>query len=50
MFSYMKQGSAFYKSVVSLAIPMVLQNMVTASLGLLDTFMVGLLEIGRAHV
>ena len=43
MFSYMKQGSAFYKSVVSLAIPMVLQNMVTASLGLLDTFMVGLL-------
>lgn len=43
MFSYMKQGKQFYKEVAMLAIPMVLQNMVTTSLGLLDSFMVGLL-------
>lgn len=43
MFSYMNQGKKFYKEVAMLAIPMVLQNMVTASLGMLDSFMVGLL-------
>ena len=43
MFSYMNQGKQFYKEVAMLAIPMVLQNMVTTSLGLLDSFMVGLL-------
>ena len=43
MFSYMNQGKKFYKEVAMLAIPMVLQNMVTTSLGLLDSFMVGLL-------
>ena len=43
MFSYMNQGKKFYREVAMLAIPMVLQNMVTTSLGLLDSFMVGLL-------
>jgi len=39
----MRRGPAFYRNVASLAIPMILQNLVTSSLGLLDTFMVGLL-------
>ena len=43
MFSYMRRGKAFYKDVVTLAIPIILQNLITNSLGLLDTFMVGLL-------
>ena len=43
MFSYMRQGRQFYRTVVALTVPMVLQNLVTNSLGLLDTFMVGLL-------
>lgn len=43
MFSYMNRGSAFYRNVVALAIPMVLQNLITSSLGLLDTLMVGML-------
>ena len=43
MFSYMKQGRQFYRTVFSLAIPMILQNLITTSLGMLDTFMVGLL-------
>ncbi len=43
MFSYMRQSKKFYREVVMLAVPMVLQNMVTASLGMLDSFMVGLL-------
>ncbi len=43
MFSYMRRGKAFYKDVVTLAIPIILQNLITNSLGLLDTFMVGML-------
>lgn len=39
----MNQGRAFYRDVVTLAIPIILQNLITNSLGLLDTFMVGML-------
>lgn len=43
MFSYMKRGKPFYKEVFVLALPIILQNLVTTSLGLVDTFMVGVL-------
>lgn len=43
MFTYMRRGRAFYRNVVTLATPIVLQNLVTTALGLCDTFMVGLL-------
>lgn len=39
----MRRGKAFYKDVVTLAVPIILQNLITNSLGLLDTFMVGTL-------
>lgn len=39
----MNRGKAFYRDVVLLAIPIILQNLITNSLGLLDTFMVGML-------
>ncbi len=39
----MKRGRDFYRTVLSLAIPIVLQNLITTSMGLLDTFMVGML-------
>jgi len=41
LFSYMNRGSAFYREVIRLAVPIILQNLITNSLGLLDTFMVG---------
>ncbi len=43
MFSFLKQGKGFYRTLIALCIPMVLQNLVTTSLGLIDTFMVGML-------
>jgi len=43
MFSFMNRGTAFYKNLIFLAIPMILQNLITSSLGLFDTFMIGLL-------
>ena len=43
MFSYLKQGKAFYKNLIVLCIPMILQNLVTTSLAIVDTFMVGML-------
>ena len=43
MFSYLKQGKAFYKNLILLCIPMILQNLVTTSLAIVDTFMVGML-------
>lgn len=46
MFGYMKRGPRFYREVVALSIPIILQNLITTSLGLLDTFMVGLLGEG----
>lgn len=43
MFSYMKQKPGFYRQVVVLATPIVLQNLITSTLGMADTFMVGML-------
>lgn len=46
MFSYMRQGTGFYKNMFRLALPIILQNLVTTSLALVDTFMVGALGEG----
>lgn len=43
MFSFLKQGKAFYRNLLVLSLPIVLQNLVTTSLALVDTFMVGML-------
>lgn len=43
MFSYLKRGRGFYANLVKLAIPILIQNLVINSLGLVDTFMVGCL-------
>ena len=43
MFSYMNQGRAFYRNAAQLALPIILQNLCTTMLGLMDTFMVGAL-------
>ena len=51
MFSYMKQRPGFYREVVTLALPIVLQNMVTSLLSMADTVMVGMLgELPMAAV
>lgn len=39
----MKQGPQFYSHVAKLTIPIVLQNVITSTLSMADTFMVGLL-------
>lgn len=46
MFSCLNRGRAFYRDVISLALPILLQNLITTSLGLIDTFMVG--SLGEA--
>lgn len=46
MFSYMRQGKNFYRNMFRLALPIILQNLVTTSLALVDTFMVGALGEG----
>ena len=43
MFHYMKREPGFYRNIVALALPIVLQNLVTSALAMADTFMVGLL-------
>lgn len=43
MFSFLKQGKAFYRNLFVLCLPIVLQNLVTTSLAMIDTFMVGML-------
>ena len=43
MFSYMKRGPGFYRQVAMLAAPIVMQNLITSTLGMADTFMVGML-------
>jgi len=51
MFAYMKQKPGFYRQVVLLALPIVLQNLITSALGMADTFMVGMLgEVPMAAV
>ncbi|MEG1404503.1 MAG: MATE family efflux transporter, partial [Oscillospiraceae bacterium] len=43
MFNYMKRGKKFYKNLFALALPIILQNLIMLSLGMIDTFMVGML-------
>lgn len=43
MFQKLHQEPGFYKQLWALALPLVLQNLITTSLGFVDTFMVGLL-------
>ena len=43
MFSYLKRGRGFYRNLLLLSLPIVLQNLVTTSLAMVDTFMVGML-------
>ena len=43
MFSCLNQGKSFYKNLILLCIPMILQNLVTTSLAIVDTLMVGML-------
>ena len=43
MFSFLKQGKSFYRNLIALCIPIILQNLVTTSLAMVDTFMVGML-------
>jgi len=43
MFSVLCQKPGFYGRLWKLALPMILQNLITTSLGFVDTFMVGLL-------
>lgn len=46
MSTYFKREPGFYKRLLSLALPIVIQNLITNSLGLVDTFMVGVLGEG----
>ena len=54
MLRFLRREPGFYRHTWMLALPIILQNLVTTSLGFVDTFMVGLLgqseQIGRAHV
>ena len=43
MFKSLRRPRAFYASFFALAVPMMLQNLISSSLGLVDTFMVGTL-------
>lgn len=43
MFAYLRQGKGFYLNLLALALPIILQNLITESLALADTFMVGML-------
>lgn len=46
MLACFKREPGFYRRLLSLALPMVVQNIITNSLGLIDTFMVGTLGEG----
>ena len=43
MFRHLHRESGFYKRLFLLALPLILQNLITTSLGFVDTFMVGML-------
>jgi putative MATE family efflux protein len=43
MFKNLRREPGFYKRLWALALPLVMQNLITTSLGFVDTFMVGLL-------
>ena len=40
MFTFLRREPGFYKRLFKLSLPMILQNLITFSLGLIDTFMV----------
>ena len=46
MLSYFKREPGFYRRLIALALPMIVQNLITNSLGLVDTFMVGTMGEG----
>ena len=46
MFKLFRREPGFYPKLVSLALPILLQNLITNSLGLVDTFMVGTMGEG----
>ena len=46
MFSIFKREHGFYRKLIALALPIIIQNLITNSLGLVDTFMVGVLGEG----
>lgn len=46
MFSIFKREQGFYRKLIALALPIIIQNLITNSLGLVDTFMVGVLGEG----
>ena len=43
MLNHLRRRPGFYRRLFRLALPLILQNLVTTSLGFVDTFMVGLL-------
>ena len=43
MLRVLRREPGFYKRLLCLALPLILQNLITTSLGFVDTFMVGLL-------
>ena len=43
MFRALRREPGFYRRLWVLSLPIILQNMITTSLGFADTFMVGLL-------
>ena len=48
MFKHLKRGPAFYRYLMRLSSPMILQNLITFSLGLIDTFMVS--QLGNTEM
>ena len=48
MFSFLRREPGFYKRLFKLSLPMILQNLITFSLGLIDTFMVS--RLGNAEM
>ena len=48
MFRHLKRGPEFYRYLWRLSLPMILQNLITFSLGLIDTFMVS--QLGNTEM
>ena len=48
MFQFLRREPGFYKRLLKLSLPMILQNLITFSLGLIDTFMVS--RLGNAEM
>lgn len=46
MLTVFRREPGFYRRLLALALPMIIQNIITTSLGLMDTFMVGVLGEG----